>query len=85
MAKKLKTKMVAGMDSDGHFWAENAYDRDVMWGILSEDLQDGDYWANEGWSEDGELIEKHHVIDLPDNEWIDFISEHTQRGMMEFV
>ena len=83
--KKLKVKMVAGMDSDGHFWTQNIFERDAMWGCLM-DLEDGDYWANEGFDHDTEEdIIKSHVINLSDSDWEDFIVGHTSRGLMEFV
>lgn len=75
---------VSGMDSDGHFVSCDLYDRERTWEILTEDIQDGDYYQNSFDDEPEynlpEDSRDYDVNTLSDDDWYKMISSFDQRG-----
>ena len=93
-------KIIIIGDSDGHFQAAQVTEREKVIRLLKDELQDGDYWANElddildqmGWKvlkeDDGWERVKWKDIkynSLSEDIWLDFISYFIQRGSCEII
>lgn len=73
-------KVVATIDTDGHFHVFNIENRKAIFEFIKEDLYDGDAWANRDDYDDN----LNYMI-LSYNEWIEFINTFAQRGDLEII
>ncbi len=76
-------RLVVGMDGDGHFFVENINNRMSIWHFITEELHDGDMWANR--DDEDEYPDDMNYMALSDLEWEDLLSQFIQDGDMEFI
>ena len=77
------SKVLAGLDVDGHFHTIKLSERNKVWHFLTKVLEDGDAWAN---LKDDYLAKREmDYHNLPNAEWEDLVLQFTQRGMCEIT
>ena len=77
-------EIVITLDCDGHFAAADVLDRKSVWKILTEIVQDGDYWENIKDDLDYH-IDGSNFMSVSAELWLGFLESVQQRGDFEVI